>query len=180
MPDRTPVIVGTGLSDYPKAPHLDNVGHHVQAMQRALVDSGVDKRDIDGYATVGMSPEESTASMAEYLRIDHRFIDGTQTGGSSFEFHAQHAAAAIRQGLCDTVLITYGSNYLSRLGRTLGTGGFHQARPAHRRPRRSTRRRTATRWSGPTPWPPAVTCTSSAPPRSSWPRSPWACASTPA
>ncbi len=126
MPDRTPVIVGTGLSDYPKAPYLDNVGHHVQAMQRALIDSGVDKRTIDGYATVGMSPEESTASMAEYLRIDHRFIDGTQTGGSSFEFHTQHAAAAIRQGLCDTVLITYGSSYLSRLGRTLGTGGFHQ------------------------------------------------------
>jgi len=126
VPDRTPVIVGTGLSDYPKAPHLDNVGHHVQAMQRALVDSGVDKRDLDGYVTVGMSPEESTASMAEYLGIDHRFIDGTQTGGSSFEFHVQHAAAAIKQGLCDTVLITYGSSYLSRLGRTLGTGGFHQ------------------------------------------------------
>ena len=32
--DRTPVIVGTGLSDYPKAPDLDGVQHHVLAMQR--------------------------------------------------------------------------------------------------------------------------------------------------
>jgi acetyl-CoA acetyltransferase len=35
----------------------------------------------------------------------------------------QHAAAALRQGLCDTVLVTYGSDFLSRMGRTLGTGG---------------------------------------------------------
>ena len=49
MADRTPVIVGIGLSDYPVAPHLDGVQHHVLAMQRALADSGVAKADIDGY-----------------------------------------------------------------------------------------------------------------------------------
>jgi acetyl-CoA acetyltransferase len=47
-------------------------------------------------------------------------------GGSSFEFHVQHAAAAIRAGLCESVLVTYGSDYLSRMGRSLGTGGFHR------------------------------------------------------
>jgi acetyl-CoA acetyltransferase len=117
------VIVGTGLSDYPKAPHLDAIGHHVQAMQRALADSGVAKSDLDGYISVAMGGEDA-AAMAEYLRIDHRYIDGTMTGGSSFEFHVQHASAAIREGLCETVLITYGSDFLSRMGRTLGTGGF--------------------------------------------------------
>src|SRR5262245_13769887 len=68
-------------------------------------------------------PFEAVA-MAEYLGIDHRYVDGTMTGGSSFEFHVQHAAAAIREGLCDTVLVSYGSDLLSRSGRTLGTGGF--------------------------------------------------------
>lgn len=33
----------------------------------------------------------------------------------------RHAKAAIEQGMCDTVLITYGSNFLSARGRTLGT-----------------------------------------------------------
>jgi len=117
------VIVGVGLSDYPKAPHLDATGHHVQALQRALEDSGVAKGDIDGYASVGMEGDQ-TAVMAEYLGIDHRFIDGTMTGGSSFEFHVQHAAAAIREGLCETVVITYGSDFLSRMGRSLGTRGL--------------------------------------------------------
>jgi acetyl-CoA acetyltransferase len=126
MADRTPVIVGVGLSDYPKAPGLDAVGHHVQATQRALADSGVAKGDIDGYAAAGMGGE-MTPGLAEYLGIRHRWIDGTMTGGSAFEFHVQHAEQAIRQGACDTVLITYGSDYLSRMGRALGTGGFHQA-----------------------------------------------------
>jgi len=126
--DRTPVIVGTGLSDYPKAPHLDGVQHHVQAFQRALADSGLEKSEIDGYVSAGGGGLmiDDAVTMAEYLRIDHRYVDGTMTGGSSFEFHVQHLAAAIREGLCDVALITYGSDQLSRMGRKLGTGGFQR------------------------------------------------------
>ena len=50
------------------------------------------------------------------------------TGGSSFELHVEHTAAAISTGLCDTVLITYGSDQLSRLGRQLGTRGHFAER----------------------------------------------------
>jgi acetyl-CoA acetyltransferase len=74
-------------------------------------------------AGMGGGAAEAVA-MAEYLGIDHRYVDGTMTGGSSFEFHVQHAAAAIKDGLCDTVLVSYGSDFLSRRGRSLGTGGF--------------------------------------------------------
>ena len=131
--DRTPVIVGTGLSDYPKAPHLDGVQHHVLAARRAIADAGIEKSTLDGYVGVGGSGGmmiDDAVTMAEYLRIDHRYIDGTMTGGSSFEFHVQHLAAAIREGLCDTALVTYGSDQLSRMGRMLGTGGFQ--RPGQR------------------------------------------------
>jgi acetyl-CoA acetyltransferase len=38
----------------------------------------------------------------------------------------QHLAAAIRDGLCDTALVTYGSDQLTRMGRKLGTGGFQR------------------------------------------------------
>jgi acetyl-CoA acetyltransferase len=124
MADRTPVIVGIGLSDYPKAPHLDSLGHHTQATRRALADSGLEKKEIDGFMSAGMGRDETSAGLAEYMGIQYRFLDGTMTGGSSFEYHVQHAAAAIRAGLCDTVLVTYGSDFLSRMGRTLGTGGL--------------------------------------------------------
>jgi len=128
MADRTPVIVGVGLSDYPKAPHLDLYQHHALAMQRALADCGIAKSEIDGYMCAGYETAISdAASMAEYLGIDHRYIDGTMVGGSSFEFYMQHAAAAIRDGLCDTILVTYGSDQLTNMGRMLGTGGFYGA-----------------------------------------------------
>lgn len=130
MSDRTPVIAGIGLSDVPRAPELDGVQHHTLAMMRALDDAGVAKSELDGYICAGGGGDrrvDDAVSMAEYLRIDHRYIDSTQVGGSSFEFHMQHAAAAIRDGLCDTVLVTYGSDMLSRQGRTLGTKGFHDA-----------------------------------------------------
>ena len=129
-PRRTPVIAGIGLSDHPKAPHLTAVGHHAQAMQRALADCGLPKRELDGLCAAGANPMagDDAVSLAEILGIRHRWIDGTMVGGSSFEFHVQHAAAAIREGLCESVLVTYGSDYLSRMGRSLGTGGFHRGR----------------------------------------------------
>lgn len=128
MADRTPVIAGIGLSDYPIAPELDSVQHHVLAMQRALEDSGIKKSEIDGYMCAGGGQGgQDAVSMAEYLQIDHRFIDGTMVGGSTFEFYMQHGAAAIREGLCDTILITYGSNLLSAQGRMLGSKGFYEA-----------------------------------------------------
>jgi len=127
---RTPVIAGIGQSDYPRAPHLTPLQHHALAMQRALADAGLPKGRIDGYvnAATGGDGSDFTPQMAEYLGIDYRWVDGTMVGGSSFEYHVQHAAAAIRDGLCDTVLVTYGSDQLSRMGRTLGTGGMHRGR----------------------------------------------------
>ena len=61
MAARDPVIVGVGLSDYPKAPHLSTTQHHAQAMQRALADAGLPKSAIDGYASAGMGAGAGTA-----------------------------------------------------------------------------------------------------------------------
>jgi acetyl-CoA acetyltransferase len=131
-PARTPVIAGIALSDYPKAPELDAIQHHGQAISRVLADSGVALADIDGLVSVGGAGgggmETDPVQLAEHFGIDYRYIDGTMTGGSSFEFHVHHAAAAIREGLCHTVLISYGSDQLSKMGRMLGTGSFRPAR----------------------------------------------------
>jgi acetyl-CoA acetyltransferase len=124
MGSRDPVIVGIGWSDYPVAPGLDAMEHHALALRRALSDSGLRKSDIDGYmcAGTGFRPNVDDApNMAEYLRIDHRWLDGTSIGGGTFEFYVQHAAAAIETGMSDVVLVTYGSDMLSRMGRVLGT-----------------------------------------------------------
>ena len=136
------------------------------------------KADLDGYVNASSSPNDMTVAMAEYLGIKHRYIDSTMTGGSSFEFHVQHAAAAIKDGVADAILVTYGSDQLSRMGRMLGTGGFHTSDARVEGPASSCRR-TAYRSSAPTRWRRAATCTSSARRPSSSPRSRSASASSP-
>lgn len=118
MANRAPVIAGIGLSDYPKAPHLDALGHHILATQRALADSGLNKRDIDGFfcAAPDFSAPENAGTLVEYLGINPRYFDDTAIGGSAFELHVQHAMAAIGAGMCETALIVYGSDLYSQLG----------------------------------------------------------------
>jgi len=119
---RTPVIVGIGTSDAPKAPHLNDFMHEAQATQRALMDAGLEKSAIDGFFS-SMMPGgmNDPITMAEYLGIDHRAVGGTGIGGAVFEFMTQHAIAAIRDGQCDTALVSYGSALLTKSGRSLGT-----------------------------------------------------------
>lgn len=128
MADRSPVIVGVGTSILPVAPELDSVGHHVLAATRALADAGIPKAAVDGYCCAGGGKEavsvDDMTVMVEYLGLSPTYTDGTMSGGSSFELHVEHAAAALGAGLCETVLITYGSDQLTRMGRRLGTGGF--------------------------------------------------------
>lgn len=121
MDERTPTIVGIGLSDYPRTPELDALAHHGLAVRRALDDSGLQKADIDGLLCFGSYGVDDCVTMAELLGIEYNFLDGTFAGGTVFEYFVQHAAAAIAHGDCETVLITYGSDLLSKQGRNLGT-----------------------------------------------------------
>jgi acetyl-CoA acetyltransferase len=119
---RTPVIVGIGTSDAPRAPHLTDFMHEAQATQRALHDAGLAKSSIDGFFSCGMpGGMNDPITMAEYLGIDHRVIGGTGIGGAVFEFMTQQAVAAIHEGQCETALVSYGSALLTKSGRSLGT-----------------------------------------------------------
>jgi len=97
-------------------PDLSVIGLHADAALNALADCGLKPSDIDGVATAAASPTE----LAYYLGITPTWADGTSVGGCSFMLHVRHAAAAINEGLCNTVLITHGESGKSRVG---GGGG---------------------------------------------------------
>jgi acetyl-CoA acetyltransferase len=98
-------IVGVAESDVMgTVPNKSSLQHHAEAAYNALEDAGLAKSDINGLLTAGFS----TLATAEYLGIQPSFTDNTSVGGSSFVIHIAHAAAAIRAGYCDTVLITHG------------------------------------------------------------------------
>ena len=85
---------------------LDTHGRalEVAMVGAALADAGLTLADVDG-----VCHPMSSMMFAEYLGIHPRFTDSTMTGGSSFEVHLEHAAAAIAAGLCDVVIDVYAS-----------------------------------------------------------------------
>ena len=84
-----------------------------QGVKRALDDSGLTLKDIDGLFCATSQSRMSALGLAEYLGINPPFMDSTIVGGSSFEYHVAHAAAAIELGLCNVAVIAYGSTQRS-------------------------------------------------------------------
>ncbi len=94
----------------------------VQVIREALDDAGLAITDVDAVCSNLTNGWAASLELAEYLGISPRWTDSTQTGGSSFEIHVQHAAAAIALGLCEVAVIVYAATPYSNLKR--GGAGF--------------------------------------------------------
>jgi acetyl-CoA C-acetyltransferase len=79
---------------------------HADVAKGALADAGLTKDDVDGYFCAGDAPGLGGLSMAEYMGLNLRYTDTTETGGSSYVIHLGHAAEAIAAGKCSVALIT--------------------------------------------------------------------------
>ena len=100
---------------------LDQRGRalEVAMIRTALDDAGLTLDDVDGVCHAG-----SPTALAEFLGIQPRYVDGTVVGGSSYELHVEHAAAAIAAGLCEVVVSVYASTPRSDRRRPGGPAGF--------------------------------------------------------
>jgi acetyl-CoA acetyltransferase len=98
-------IVGVADAVSPTG-ELDAHGRALEArvIGEALADAGLTLADVDG-----VCHGQSSVGLAEYLGIHPRFTESTNTGGSSYEIHVEHAAAAIAAGLCEVVIGVYAS-----------------------------------------------------------------------
>jgi acetyl-CoA acetyltransferase len=110
-------IVGVAESDLGQvAEGLSAIDLMAQGVHRALDDCGLTLADVDGLFAATAQARLSVLALAEYLGLDPAYLDSTIVGGSSFEYHVAHAAAAIDTGLCNVAVIAYGSTQRS-LGR---------------------------------------------------------------
>jgi len=118
MKPKSIAIVGAAeTTELGRIPNLSQIGLHADAALNAMKDAGLGPKDIDGVATAGETP----VTIAHYLGITPKWVDGTAVGGCSFMIHVRHAAAALESGLCKTVLITHGES---------GRSGVARSRPA--------------------------------------------------
>lgn len=110
-------IVGIGGAGWGEAPGRTAIELLAEAALAAIEDAGLKLKDIDGLCAATSVHAFPTLSVAEYLGIKPTFFDGTNIGGSSFVMHLLHAALALEAGLCNAVLICYGSNQRTAGGR---------------------------------------------------------------
>ncbi|MBP8297016.1 MAG: thiolase, partial [Burkholderiales bacterium] len=112
-------IVGAAVAGIGEAPGLTSEDIAMQASVSALTEAGLTTRDVDGVfgSLPGNSNPLSALHMAEIMGIHPRFTDNNRTGGSSFLSYTLLAAMALKEGLCDTALIFYGSNQRTASGK---------------------------------------------------------------
>ncbi|MED3690628.1 thiolase domain-containing protein [Peribacillus butanolivorans] len=98
-------IAGAFEHSLRKAPNKSVAAIHAECAKGALEDAGLAFADVDGYFCAGDAPG-GVLSMVDYLGLNVRHVDGTDTGGSSYIAHVSHAAQAIAAGKCNVALIT--------------------------------------------------------------------------
>lgn len=103
-------IAGVGYAGLGSSPGWSSLELMARATHAALEDAGLTLDDIDGLCCGTLYHIWPTLSAAEYLGIRPAWSNADSVGGSSFQSYILQAAAAIRAGLCTTVLIAYGSN----------------------------------------------------------------------
>jgi acetyl-CoA acetyltransferase len=112
-------IVGVA-DDVSPTGELDRTGRELEVAMvlEALEDAGLTLADVDG-----VCHPDSAPSFAEYLGVHPVFTESTMTGGSSYEVHVEHAAAAIAAGVCDVVVSVYAATPRSDRKRARAGGG---------------------------------------------------------
>lgn len=110
-------VVGIGTAGTGEAPGRSAIELLGEASLNAIADAGLRLSDVDGIFAATSTHAFPTLSVAEYLGLRPRFVDGTNIGGASFEAHLLHAALALDAGFCDVALICYGSNQRTAGGR---------------------------------------------------------------
>ena len=115
-------IVGAFEHPTRKAPDKSVAQLHTECARGAIEDAGLTKNDIDGYFCAGDAPGAGGLNLANYMGLRLRHIDSTDTGGSSYILHLNHAAQAIAMGKCNIALITLAGR--PRSEKSIGTSVF--------------------------------------------------------
>jgi acetyl-CoA C-acetyltransferase len=92
---------------------------HTEVALGALADARLTLADVDGYFCDSTAPG-GALGMADHLGLRPRYVDSTETGGSSYLAHVGHAADAIAAGRCRVALVTMAGKprSMGRAGRT--------------------------------------------------------------
>ena len=70
------------------APDKSELQIQGESVVKALEDAGLTKKDVDGLLTASSRASDSALNLADYLDMYPDYLDNTNVGGASFEFHS--------------------------------------------------------------------------------------------
>jgi len=116
-------IVGAALAGLGEAPGRSSEEIAIEASVKALAEAGLTTRHVDAVfgSLPGNASPLSGLLIAEMLGIQPKFTDNNRTGGSTFLSYTLMAAMALKEGLCETALIFYGSNQRTSSGKLVSS-----------------------------------------------------------
>jgi acetyl-CoA C-acetyltransferase len=128
---RTSKAYIAGIYEHPTRKAVDQTipQLHAEVAIGALADAGLTLDDVDGYFCGGDAPGLGGISMAEYMGLNLKYTDSTETGGSSYVIHVGHAVNAIAMGKCSVALITLAGRPRAEGVATLGPRDYGSALP---------------------------------------------------
>lgn len=107
-------VVGAAEAQWGVAqPGLTAADVMAEAARAALADAGLDVSAVDGVCAAATQLPWASVTLSEDLGVRPRWQDSTMLGGASPMAHLNHARAAIAAGLCEVVVIAYGSTQRS-------------------------------------------------------------------
>ena len=102
-------IVGVATAGCGEARGMSDLEILSQAAKAAVEDAGLAIKDMDGLCTANLNSAIWPLNVVECLGIRPKFVEGTNIGGSAFVAHQLPAMLALDAGICDAVLVCYGS-----------------------------------------------------------------------
>ena len=88
------VIVGAYEHPRREIPDRTIAQIHREVAVGALADAGLGLHDVDAYFCDSTAPGFGPVSMAEHLGLRPRYVDSTETGGSSYLAHVGHGCVS--------------------------------------------------------------------------------------
>ncbi len=102
-------IVGAATAGCGEANGMSELEILAQAAKAAVEEAGLAMKDVDGLCTANLNSAMWPLNVVEYLGIRPKFVEGTNIGGAAFVAHQLPAMLALEAGVCDAVLVCYGS-----------------------------------------------------------------------
>ena len=93
-----------------RSPGFSSIELLARAAKKAVDDAGLTMRDIDAVCVASLDAAMWPLNVVEYLKLRPKFVEGTSIGGSAYVHHILPSMLALHAGICDAVLVCYGSN----------------------------------------------------------------------